>query len=238
MKNKNILFIFVALILVTICFCFVPEEVLARAGGGGGGKGGGFWGLILAPFFIIYSAIVTYLVVKKNKKCKSLLEQLATSDSSWDIDKIKAQVEIAFFKIQDAWMKRDQEIAKEYMSERLYTKHKVQTDQMLSEKRKNILERINLKEARIVEVADYEDDSKDRIWVYIKGSMIDYIIDETTGKVVSGDKSEAENFSELWKFVRSPQNKWVLDEIDQKVQISDLTDFNSFSEELNAQPAA
>jgi len=231
MKKQQVIVLTMALISLLCFIGFLPEEALARAGGGGGDEGGGILGLILWPFFLIYSAIITYLVHKKNKQCKSLLAKLAKIDSYWDLDKIKSQIEKAFFKIQEAWMRRNQEIAKDYMSERLYTKHKLQTDQMLSEKRKNVLERINLKESKIVEVADFEDDSKDRIWVYIKGKMVDYIIDETTGKVVSGEKEKAENFSELWKFIRVPKG-WVLDEIDQKVQISDLKGFKSFSEEL------
>ena len=232
MKKEKLIFV-CFLILITIClFCaLLPEDVMARAGGGGGGKGGGLLYIILLPFLIIYSAIITYLIAKKNKKCKSLLQRLERSERSWDLDRIKAQIEVAYFKIQEAWMKRDQEIARDYMSERLYAKHKAQTDQMLSEGRKNVLERINLREAKIVEVADYKDDTKDRIWVFIKGSMIDYIINESTGEVVSGKKDEVEDFDELWKFIRGHKG-WVLDEIDQSVGVSDLRGFKSFSGEL------
>ena len=227
----------VAILLILV----IPlDEVSARAGGGGGGGGGGIGGgggggrvgiiaILLLPLFFIYSAIITYLVAKRNKESKSLLDQLAKKDSSWSLDKIRSQIKISFFKIQEAWMERDQDIAKDFMSEKLYQKHKAQTDEMILKNRKNILEGIKLRELKIVEVADYEDDSRDRIWVYIKGSMIDYAIDTTNNKVVSGDPNEAEHFCELWKYVRR-NNNWVLDEIDQKVDISDLKGFESFSE--------
>ena len=60
-------------------------------------------------------------------------------------------------------------IAKDYISQSLFDKHKLQTDIMISNHEKNVLERINLEEARVVEVMDYLDDSKDQIWVYMKG---------------------------------------------------------------------
>ncbi|MEY2509355.1 MAG: hypothetical protein QOE26_118 [Verrucomicrobiota bacterium] len=54
--------------------------------------------------------------------------------------------------------------------------------------------------------------------------MIDYTIDDTNNRLVSGDSTKAESFTELWKFVRIG-NTWVLDEIDQNVSSSDLKGF-------------
>lgn len=79
----------------------------------------------------------------------------------WEIDRIKSRIEEVYFKVQMAWRDRDQEIAREYMSDRLYAKHKLQTDDMLKRGVENVMESINLKEVTIVEVLDYRDDSKD-----------------------------------------------------------------------------
>jgi len=226
-----------------LLFGLFPEEAMARAGGGGGfggfssSRGGGgswgfnIWAFLLTPFVLIYSGITTLMLVKKNKQCKTLIDQIAAHDASWDMANIKSRVELAFFKVQEAWMKRDQEIARDFISERLYMKHKAQTDMMISQNMQNILERINLEEAKIVEVADYKDDSRDRFWAHIQGRMVDYTIDTTSGELVSGKKASSEGFAELWKFVRGPKG-WVLDEIDQKVTMSDMKGFHSFSEEL------
>jgi hypothetical protein len=210
----------------------LPIEALARAGGGGGGGSGGSWiGIILLPFFLIYLAILHYKLRNKNKEARGLLEKLSKHEASWGIDFIKSGIEKVFFVVQKAWMERNQDIANNFISQRLYDKHKLQTDSMLKKGHKNILESINLIEARIVEVADYENDLKDRFWAYIKGSMIDYTIDEKTGELVSGEKNKIEEFTELWKFIRG-KGGWVLDEIDQKVGILDLGGFKSFSEEI------
>lgn len=217
-------------IAMSLIYMF-PESAFARAGGGGGKGGGGIITIILMPFLIIYSVILTRLVRKKNQESKKLLEQIESLDSSWDLNKIKARVEVTYFKIQEAWMARDQDIAKGYMSERLYSNHKAQTDQMIKESRKNVLEKINLTEAIVVEVADFVDDIKDRIWVHLEGSMIDYIVNSETNEFISGDKEKVEEFSELWKFTKVTENQWVLDEIDQKVSFFDLTSMKSFSQE-------
>lgn len=225
MKSSHFLLL---LVLVTGLLVF-PDEVLARAGGGSA-KGAGIMGIILAPFFIIYSAIVTYIASKKNKQCKALLETAASRDNFWEIYAIKARIEEAYFKVQQAWMDRNQDIAKEYMSQRLYRKHKMQTDRMLANGTRNVMKNVSLKDAKLVEILDFEDDSKDSFWVLIHGSMIDYLVSDKTGAVLDGEQKTLP-FKELWRFKRE-QHGWVLDEIDQDVSISDLNAFESKVESL------
>jgi hypothetical protein len=56
-----------------------------------------------------------------------------------------------------------------------------------------MLENINLSQADIVDVEDFVDNRKDLFWAHIEGSMIDYTIDDTNSRVVSGDSKKAEN---------------------------------------------
>lgn len=206
------------------------DTAFARAGGGGGnGGGGGIVTLILLPFFLIYSGIVTWIVARKNRQSRALLSRLEEMDKTWALATIKSRIEQAFFKLQHAWVERDHAAARGFMSDRLYRKHHMQTEQMRREGRKNVLEQINLESAKIVEVADFRDDTKDRIWVHIEGSTIDYTVDEKTGEVVAGNKDEKEHFQELWKMIRAGDS-WVVDEIDQDAGISSLLKFDSLHE--------
>jgi predicted lipid-binding transport protein (Tim44 family) len=218
--------------LFTLVMFLVVSDVFARAGGGGGsGGGGGIAYIILLPYLIVHSIIVTYLVVKKQKQCRNLMDKLKRLDSIWDADAVQRRIEETYFKVQDAWTNRDQTIAKDYMSGRLFTKHKMQTDQMLIDHKRNVLDRINLIESKIVEIADYKDETKDKIWVYIKQSMIDYMLNDETKSVASGDANKPEVSAELWKFIRE-EKQWVLDEIDQNVTIQELNSLISTSEEI------
>src|ERR1043165_998873 len=161
-------------VIITTLLLFAPEVALARAGGGGGGQGKGSWlNLVMLPIFLIYSAIVTYQVKKKSRACDDLLARLEKQDPAWHLDSIKHRVEQVFFKVQQAWMARDQNLAKDCMSDAIFEKNKLQPDQMIAEHRKNILESINLIETDVVDVEDFSDNKKDRFWVYLKGSMID-----------------------------------------------------------------
>lgn len=226
---KTMLLLGISALTIAVILLLAPHEALARAGGGGG-RGGGLLALILWPVLAVYSAVVTHFVIKKHRESRRLLDKLRVQDKLWDPDRIKARVEQAYFQVQRAWMERNQDIAREFMSDRLYAKHKLQTDSMIREGRKNILEQINLVQARVIQVADYTDDARDSIWVYIRGSMIDYIINDRTKIVISGNKKKPEEFAELWKFIRG-SNGWLLDEIDQKVHITDVAHLHSFSEE-------
>jgi predicted lipid-binding transport protein (Tim44 family) len=216
--------------IITALLLLAPEVALARAGGGGGHGKGSWINIILLPFLLIYSAIVTHQVRKKNRACKALLARLEKQDPAWDLDAIRQRISQVFFKVQEAWMERDQNIARDCMSNAIFEKHKMQTDQLISQHRKNILDNINLIETDIVDVEDFADNKKDHFWVYVKGSMSDYTMDDRTDSVVSGNR-EAEDFTELWKFIRAG-DVWVLDEIDQKVSLSDLRDFKATTDSV------
>jgi hypothetical protein len=218
----------VALVTFVVFLCLaIADSAWARAGGGGGGSGRGSWlSIVLLPFFLIYSAILTHQVRKKSRACKELLARLERMDSAWSLNAIRHRVDEVFFKVQNAWRERNQELAKDCMSAAIFQKHKLQTDQMIAEHRVNVLENINLIQVDIVDVEDFLDNRKDRFWAHLEGSMIDYTMDDTDNRVVSGNNTKAERFTELWKFVRAG-NTWVLDEIDQSVSLSDLKSFEA-----------
>ena len=222
--------IILAVVLITL-FAVFPGEVFARAGGGGG-----LISIIILPFLLAYSYVISRHVAKKAKEAKKVISRIARNDPAWSLEELKDRIEIIFFKVQEAWMARDQELARDFVTDRLFVKHKAQTDRMIREGTKNFLERINLKKITIVEAADYNDDAKDRIWAVIKGSMVDIIVEEKSHKIMSGDPDKVEKFSELWKFIRDTKKGWVLDEIDQDIEISDLRSFKSFSESLGDIP--
>lgn len=217
------------LCVIASSVAFFPADAWARAGGGGGGSGkGGIINLILFPLCIAYSLWVSYLVFKKNRDSQQALER-AKVDAFWNPDSLKDRISFVYFKVQEAWMARDQRIARDCLSDKLFQDHQRQTDLMKQNGTTNVLEDIHLARARIVEVLDFDDNSKDQFRVHIAGSMIDYTINDRTGEVVRGKKDKSESFKELWKFVRADHG-WVLDEIDSSVHANDLLGMNSMTE--------
>lgn len=223
-----------ALLLILLFFAGT-EICLARAGGGGATDkiAGGIFTIILAfilaPFFFIYGIVMTVLWKRKGRRAERLAESLSTGDALWNLRTLKARVELAFYKVQNAWMERNQELAREFMSDRIYEKHKIQTDAMLKNGTKNMLENINLKTVLITSVEDYRDNSRDSFSALIKGTMTDYHINEKSGNITRGDRTKTENFEEIWKFIRV-NNTWLLDEIDQEANRDDLRYARAYSE--------
>ena len=210
------------LTLASWLLILTADHAFSRAGGGGGSDtvaGGGLLAVVIG--LVVLPVWIAWVLIKKAKtKATDILHthqlhQAAKLDPIWDEDAIKARVEKVFFTVQRAWMARDQQIAKAFVTERLYDKHKLQTDIMLEQHEKNMLQNLNLLEVQVVRVDDSANKAKDKLWTRIRASMIDFMINEKDGRI-KGSTSQVQEFIEVWKFVRGPDG-WLLDEIDQNV---------------------
>lgn len=158
---------------------------------------------------------------------------LPVQDRAWDPQAIKARVREVFFRVQQARIEGNPELARDCLSEALYRKRPPQTGAMLTGHARNVLERIALVEARVVSVAAYRDDTQDHFWVFIEGSLGDPTVDDRTGQPIRGTRADTAGFTELWKFVRG-SHEWVLDEIEPDAGVIDLVQLHNFSEVLAA----
>lgn len=251
---------YIIVILLVIFMSLSSSLVLARAGGGstsGGSTSGGSssshthshrsrypnWGyeevsplgnlIIIITMFLVGgsgSIIFAMRVYKKQRKSKKLIRQLKRIDKGWNYNDIEKRVKEAFYIIQNAWCERNQDIARDYMSDRIYELHSNKTNWMIIKNQKNILKDVYLLDIKPVCVKDFLDDSKDAIWFYIKASMVDYTIDEITMEIIEGN-SRREKFVEYWKFIRG-EHGWVLDEILQEDEFQTMDLLDSYSEKL------
>jgi len=110
----------------------------------------------------------------------------------------------AFFKVQDAWSKRNMSSARSFVSPTLLNRFQAQLDQMKQEGKVNKMEKLAVGSVDLAEVA--HDGGNDYITVKINASAADYTIEEKSGKIVSGSK-DPEPFTEYWTFLRSDQVK-------------------------------
>ncbi len=242
-------FVSTFIIMIFILFTIVTYSD-ARAGGGGSyssfsssssrsigssGSGGDLppWVLILATIFGIFTSgsagvAIGKIIERKNEEAILLMDKIDDTDRIWNRDEIRARIEDVYFKVQEAWTKRDQDIAKDYMSQRLYDKHKRQTDELIEKKLINQLDRINLRSMQIIGIYDDEIDENDKLQVVINGSMIDYMYDEINDKIIAGDHTSLDEFTEIWSFIRK-NDTWILNQIDQTVDSNSLKNMKVFS---------
>lgn len=172
--------------------------------------------IISAIIFIIIifaSTIILYFkVLRASFNSKRYLRLLDNKDITWKYKTIEKRVIETFYIVEEAWTNNDISKAKEYMDKDLYENFKSKLEWMDINNRRNILKKIRLVNLKPVSVYDDKDDNKDLIWFYIKGKMVDYIVDTKTKSIVSGD-TKNKSFVEFWKFVKNDNNEWVLSEI-------------------------
>jgi len=131
-------------------------------------------------------------------------QKLLGQDPNFSEQVFLDKVQTAFFLVQKAWTQRNQDLARAVMSEALYRRHKMQTDELLQKGRTNVLENIVIGGTQIVKIASEND--YDAITVRIRASMSDYMVEDKTGQMVDGHK-EPKPFTEYWTFVRRYDKK-------------------------------
>jgi hypothetical protein len=146
-RPLRMLLVAVALVGLAAGYC------LGRAGGGGGGhassssrsyssshgsySGQGDSGAVLILLLAV-AAVLVYVAVQ-NAQLKAelsdkltavhhLTAELEQRDPLWNLQAMTTRVNEVFFKVQAAWAARDQDLARDCMSDQLYRRHKAQTD--------------------------------------------------------------------------------------------------------------
>lgn len=120
-------------------------------------------------------------------------------DPNFDEAAFIDRAQTAFFKLQQAWAARNQDLARDVMSEALYERHKMQTDQLIAHHQIDVLDNIVIGHARIINVSAGK--PYDSIVVAFDASMSDYTIDEGTKQIVDGNQVPT-TFTEHWTFIR------------------------------------
>jgi predicted lipid-binding transport protein (Tim44 family) len=119
-----------------------------------------------------------------------------------------------FFKIQGAWANRDMSSVRNLLTDEMYRNFQEDADRLKAQQQINRLENIAVRSVDITEA--WQESGSDFITVRVYANLLDYNVDETTGQVVSGSKTEPVKFEEYWTFTRPVgDNPWQLSAIQQ-----------------------
>ena len=105
-----------------------------------------------------------------------------------------------FIKLQEAWTARDWSTIRVFETNELFEQHHKQLQDYIDRKQINKMERICVKSAQLADFKQTGD--KDILTVILKSRMVDYIIDEETGKVLKGDKVTDRHSTYKLEFIR------------------------------------
>ena len=120
----------------------------------------------------------------------------------------------SFFRIQASWMHRDLEKLRPLLAEEMQDFFRKQIEDLRSKRQINKLENIAIRSIEVTEA--WQEQGKDYITVRYLANLLDYTVDEASGKLVSGSDSEPVKFEEFWTWVRPVgANPWRLSAINQ-----------------------
>lgn len=164
-----------------------------------------FGGGDMFGFFIVFLILVIIPIFKKYAKdtkprlhpeynytptpqapnSAEVLRKIQAIDPMFSEEEFIAWSKDLFIKLQNQWMAREWEEIRHFETNELFEQHKNQIQGYINKRQINMLERICVNYANLYGFKQVGD--KDILEIALNSSMIDYIIDEDTKKVLMGD---------------------------------------------------
>ncbi|MFW6123252.1 MAG: Tim44 domain-containing protein, partial [Thermodesulfobacteriota bacterium] len=142
------------------------------------------------------------------------LQHIERSDPLFSEPKFKDQAMDYFFKIQGAWMDRDLSTVKHLLTREMFETLREDAEKMRRDGLINRLQNMAVREVNLTEA--WQEAGQDYITVRIYVTLLDYTINERSGEIVAGSKTEPIKFEEYWTFTRPVGNHpWQLSAVNQ-----------------------
>jgi len=142
------------------------------------------------------------------------LSHIQQMDSGFDAARFEDSCMDTFFKIQGAYADRDMSTVKNLLTEEMYQLLQADAAKLKADRQINRLENIAVRSVDITEA--WQESGRDYITVRVYANLLDYTVDEASGQVLSGSKTEPVKFEEYWTFTRPVgNNAWQLSAIQQ-----------------------
>ena len=140
------------------------------------------------------------------------LDHIRGMDAAFDPVAVADTAKRMFGGVQQAITARDLAVIRNFVTPEMLTVLQTQCDHLRSEKQTNRLERIDVRGADPSEA--WQEGGQDFVTINLTGTLLDYTVDDTTGAVVEGSKTEPQSFDEYWTFTRPVgPNLWKLSAI-------------------------
>jgi len=137
---------------------------------------------------------------------------IQSSDPGFDPEAFKEFAQDVFFKVQAAWTRRDIGVMQQYLGSDLLNEYKGHFEDLKNRGEINRLENIAVRKVEIVDSGEM--DGEEFVIVRFTANLLDYTVEEATGKVVEGDPAEPVKFDEKWVFARPRRTtQWKLEGI-------------------------
>ena len=120
-------------------------------------------------------------------------------DPSFDPDRFTDWAKTAFVDVQAAIARRELGGVQDRLTPQEFGRLQAQCDQLRGARRTNKIERVQIGRAQVSEA--WQESGQDWVTVCFTVSLVDYVVDDTSGAVVEGSTSP-ESIEEYWTFTR------------------------------------
>ena len=142
------------------------------------------------------------------------MEEIRRADGSFSPEQFLETAEDLFFRIQAAWMNRTLKGVEHLLTDEMQEYFSTEFARMKREHTINRLENIAVRKVEPAEV--WQESGRNYITVLFTANLLDYTVDDKSGKVISGDRLSPVKFQEFWTFSRSiGERQWQLAGINQ-----------------------
>jgi len=140
------------------------------------------------------------------------LAYIRQMDASFDPAALTAWARGTYLDVQSAVKARDMGAVRDRLAPEMAAELQAQCDRLRGARHTNVVDRVDLRRAEMTEA--WQETGRDYVTVYFVSSMLDYTVDDTTGAVVAGSKTEPQDVEEFWTFTRPVgRNPWQLSAI-------------------------
>lgn len=140
------------------------------------------------------------------------LRHIQAMDPTFEEGKFLEWVKSFFCQIQTHFSNRNLDALRPLLTPEMYAALGQQIHELIQMGERNHLEKISIGEVKIVDAG--QDHGEEYIRVRISASLLDYGVDERSGRIISGSDKLPVNFSESWTFSRNVgergEQSWVL----------------------------
>lgn len=180
---------------------------------------GGSYSGSSSPFSVIIFIIIiiVYVAIKSRARNKGTMQNFATNiqsmDNTTDVanrireidpafseDNFLSWANEVFIKLQQAWTNKEWNKIRPFESNELFEQHNAQLNEFIRAGKTNIVERINVKDSSLYSFT--QDGDKETLKVTLSAVMRDYIIEDSTKKVLEGDPNRDMHMTYRLTFIR------------------------------------
>ena len=141
--------------------------------------------------------------------------QIMQEDENFNLERFLTYSKIVFRSLQTAWTKKNLELIRLYENDDLFELHSNQIKFYIENHQRNVVDMIQIRNAEVYSLK--EEGGKNVLGVILTCSLLDYIVNEKTNKVIYGSRDKRINRMYLMTFSRKKGVKT-------KPQVKDTTE--------------